>query len=112
MMRGRPGGATLNQPENILAGRNRDPLLRQRIVAFVMVCLFFAVQYVWWQDAWRYRFWFEPSPVFGPLYFLANKSPDDDWLGIVLLVILVPCILAVAVWPTRLTAILAVVAVL
>ena len=45
-----------------------------------------------------------PNWVLGPLYFLANASPADDWIGYSLLAVAVPCLLSVVVWPNRWTA--------
>jgi hypothetical protein len=86
--------------------------LGHRLLALLLVSLFAGVQTIWWLDGRRYREWWEPTRVLGPLYFLANKSAEDDWLGIVLLVVLVPCILAFVLWPTRFTTVLACLAIL
>jgi hypothetical protein len=82
----------------------RRPSLADRLLALLIVSGFFTVQYCWWREGVRYRLWWEPTPVLGPLFFLANQSVEDDWLGVLLLVVLVPCILAFLIWPTRLTA--------
>jgi hypothetical protein len=81
-------------------------------LALLMVGAFAAVQYHWWLDGVRYRAWWDPTPVLGPLYFLANNRADDDWLGIALLAVLVPSIMAFPAWPTRRTAMLASIAIL
>lgn len=90
----------------------RGPRLGHRLLALLLVSAFAAVQYHWWLDGRRYREWWAPTPVLGPLYFLANGTAEDDWLGGLLLAVLVPCVLAFPVWPTRLTALLASLAIL
>ncbi len=82
----------------------------RRLIAAVPVGLFAYVQYAWFLEDRRLRGWFEPYKVLGPLYFLANNNPADDWIGYALLAIAAPCLLAVVVWPTRWTALLAVAA--
>jgi hypothetical protein len=54
----------------------------------------------------------EPSAVLGPLWYLVNVDESDDWIGHALLAVVVPCILSVVVWPSRWTAVLALLTVL
>jgi hypothetical protein len=61
------------------------------------------VEYVYYRRAMRVGI-NNPSLVLGPLYFLTNQSPTDDWIGYGLLALALPCLLAVVVWPTRKTA--------
>jgi hypothetical protein len=95
-----------------MAVPNRATRLRLRVIALLFVGGFAGAQCLLFRDGLRNRDWLEPTPVLGPLYYLANKSPADDWLGIMLLIVLVPCILSFAVWPTRVTALLAVAAIM
>lgn len=83
-----------------------------RMLALLFVVVFAVVQYYWWLDGRRYRRFWNPTPVLGPLYFLANESREDDCLGIVLIAMLAPCILIFPVLPTRRTAAVAMVAIL
>src|SRR5437016_6326959 len=89
----------------------RDPRLRERLLALLVVDGFFTVQELWFLEGRRMVYWWEPTPVLGPLYFLCNKSTADDWLGYVLLAVLAPWLLAFAVWPRPATAVLAVIAI-
>ncbi len=82
----------------------------RRLVAAVPVGLFAYVQYAWFLEDRRLRGWFEPYKVLGPLYFLANNNPADDWIGYALLAFAAPCLLAVVVRPRRWTALVAVAA--
>lgn len=92
--------------------RSRGPRAGQRLLALLLVSAFAGVQYHWWLDGRRYRAFWEPTPVLGPLYFLSNERTEDDWQGIVLLVMSVPCISAFPVRPNRRTALLASLAIL
>jgi hypothetical protein len=103
---GNPAVEAIADRPDVLPGGSGAPQLRHRLLALLLVGAFAAVQYRWWVDGRRYRLWWDPRPVLGPLYFLVNERADDDWLGFVLLAVLVPCILAFAVWSTRLTAVL------
>jgi hypothetical protein len=79
-----------------------------RLLAALGVGLFAHGQYVWYQHA--RSGWFshpEPSWALGPLYFLLNASPADDWIGYALLAVAVPCLLSVVVRPNRWTALVA-----
>src|SRR4051794_8482815 len=86
--------------------------VRDRVLALVVVAAFAAAQYQWWAQGRRHLAWSEPDPVLGPLYFLANTRTGDDWLGWLLLAVLVPCILAFPIRPTAVTGVLAVAAIL
>jgi len=78
----------------------------------VLVLLFTGLQTFWWMERPRNDLQPEPTRVLGPLYFLANKSAADDVLGWILLVVLVPCVLAWPLWPTRKTAVVTIFAIL
>jgi hypothetical protein len=78
-----------------------------RLIAAMPVGLFAYVQYQWFVHDRRIHSGIEPDMVLGPLYFLANLSPADDWIGYLLLAGAVPCLLAVVVRPRRWTAVLA-----
>jgi hypothetical protein len=86
-----------------------------RLLGAGVVALFAAIQWYWWQDyhaipVQRTLGW-EPPRALGPLCFLANTRTDDDWIGIVLLILLVPAVLAFPCWPSRATAIITVLAI-
>jgi hypothetical protein len=79
-----------------------------RLLAAVPIWVFAKAQYGWYLRERSH--WLgnpEPNWVLGPLYFLTNTSPADDWIGYVLLAVAVPCILSVLVWPNRWTALVA-----
>jgi hypothetical protein len=79
-----------------------------RLLAAFGVGLFAHAQYVWYvheRSAWLGNP--EPNWALGPLYFLVNASPADDWIGYALLAVAVPCLLSVVVWPNRWTALVA-----
>lgn len=79
-----------------------------RLLAAVPVGLFANAQYRWYlHERWQWPGNPAPNWVLGPLYFLVNTSPADDWIGYALLAIAVPCILSVVVWPSRWTALVA-----
>jgi hypothetical protein len=81
----------------------------RRLVAAVPVALFGYVQYAYFLQDRRLSHFFKPYRALGPLYFLANQSPADDWIGYALLAVAVPCLLVVVVWPRRWTMLLAIV---
>jgi hypothetical protein len=69
----------------------------RRLVAAVPVALFGYVQYSYFLKDRRLNRFFTPYRALGPLYFLANQSPEDDWVGYALLAVAVPCLLAVVI---------------
>jgi hypothetical protein len=73
----------------------------------VPVGLFAFVQYRRYLLEMQFRHAPEPYWTIGPLYFLANADPSDDWVGYALLAVAAPCLLAVVIWPGRRTALLA-----
>jgi hypothetical protein len=77
-----------------------------RLLAAIPLGLFAWAQYRWygWYPFGRQYSSSRPNWVLGPLYFLANASPADDWIGYSLLAVAVPCLLSVVVWPNRWTA--------
>jgi hypothetical protein len=79
----------------------------RRLGAAVPVGLFAFAQYGQYQREMEFRNAPEPFWTIGPLYFLTNADPSDDWIAYVLLVLAAPCLLAVVVWPGRWTALLA-----
>jgi hypothetical protein len=82
------------------------------LVAAVPVALFGYVQYSYYLHDRRFSHFFTPYRALGPLYFLANQSPEDDWVGYALLAVAVPCLLAVVIWPRRWTMLIAIAAAL
>jgi hypothetical protein len=80
----------------------------RRLVAAVPVALFGYVQYAYFLKDRRLNRFFTPYRALGPLYFLANQSPEDDWVGYALLAVAVPCLLAVVIWPRRWTMLIAI----
>ncbi len=108
---GVPGDVSGSQPPELWWGDRTGVRLLvgivRRLLVAVPLAMFADVQYAWY----RYLQWIQPQPkpnwVFGPLYFLLNASPDDDWIGYTLLAVAVPCLLSVVVWPSRRTALVA-----
>jgi hypothetical protein len=82
------------------------PLLKliRWILTTIPIGVFALAQAGWYARA---RESLEPNWVLGPLYFLANASSDDDWIGYALLAVAVPCLLSVLVRPGRWTALVA-----
>ncbi len=78
-----------------------------RLLAAVPIALFANAQYRWYLRELRPGGKPSPNWVLGPLYFLVNTSPADDWIGYALLAVAVPCLLSVVVWPNRWTALVA-----
>src|SRR5262249_35801961 len=79
----------------------------RRLFAAILVGTFGFVQHARYLDSKALLDRYEPDWVLGPLYFLANASPADDWIGYALLAVAVPCLLAFVVWPNRWTALVA-----
>jgi hypothetical protein len=87
----------------LLAGFDR------RLPALSLVGFFAYGQYEWYRQESQLPHWSYRSRALGPLYFLANASPTDDWIGFALLAVAVPCLLGVVIWPARWTAAVAIV---
>jgi hypothetical protein len=105
---GQPAGA--DRPESgphEEAGRRLLVGASRRLFAAILVGIFGYVQYVRYLRSGEFLQWCEPDWVLGPLYFLANTSPADDWIGYALLAVAVLSLLAVVVWPNRWTALVA-----
>jgi hypothetical protein len=83
----------------------------KRIFALLAISWFgYEKHYQWWQ-AWYIREKWEPPVSLGPLYFLANSSLTDDWIGYTLLACFAICLVPLVVWPNYWTALLAAAAV-
>lgn len=82
-------------------------MIVRRLISVVLLALFATYERHFWVDGVRMSFWdHKPYPILGPLWFLANSDPRDDWIGIGLLVIMVPGLLAYVTWPNRTTLII------
>jgi hypothetical protein len=80
--------------------------LVQRLVAAAFLWVFGITQYYWYLHDRRSQ---NPRPGWGhgPLFFLANESPTDDWLGYALLAVAGASFLAVLIKPNRWTILVA-----
>src|SRR4051794_28869235 len=64
----------------------------RRALALVLISLFAGMQYLLWLQRPRNFLQDGPTPVLGPLYFLANFDTGDDLTGYLLLAVMVSCI--------------------
>jgi hypothetical protein len=60
-----------------------------------------------WRDCWKAWYFhnrYDPPHSLGPLYYLVNSTPADDWIGYLLLLAVVLGFAPFVVWPRRWTA--------
>jgi hypothetical protein len=76
----------------------------QRLMAGLAVAAFCYDHWSNWWTAWYFRNKYDPPLSLGPLYFLVNATPSDDWIGYTLLAVVAMCFVAFVVWPRRWTA--------
>jgi len=81
--------------------------LFRRLLAATAVASFCFFAWSDWWPAWYFRNKYDPPHSLGPLYFLVNASPTDDWIGYLLLPAVVLGFAPFVVWPRRWTAWLA-----
>jgi hypothetical protein len=79
----------------------------QRLLAALAVAGFGYHEYYRWWWAWFLRGKYDPPASLGPLYFLANASQSDDWIGYALLAAAACCLLPFVIWPRPWTVLLA-----
>jgi hypothetical protein len=103
-----------NPPQSVATTPPPPTLLRRlilgttlRLLAGLAVALFCYLRWRHWWQAWYHRLRLEPPWSLGPLYFLVNASPADDWIGYVLLAFVALCFLTFVAWPRRWSAAIA-----